>query len=342
MTRRFTTRLAGVLVLSAATIVLPGGHTPAQAEAEEKQAVETREQRRARQNAEAEARREADRLAAQRLAAITLPDNPTREQCKAYITAIREHVGKRRSFSYRDAEVAKLQAVPQKHVDLLVREMAGAGKLHFYAMIALRGADLDAHQQEVIDQLEQHPKNIRYILQHGWFEKARPVIRKRLEAVDLSDDQAIEASWFHAFVEVAEPRHFKTLHGLAMKTRKMEEAVELLRTLPGYDADRTIRAMWESLDPDAKDNFTRRNRRELAVYAAEAGQVEALGALIQRLQKGPDFGVRLDEVVKPRLHTTRFIDFRGTDAEIKRWYDANKDKLEFDRLRQKFVLPDTD
>ena len=36
----------------------------------------------------------------------------------------------------------------------------------------------------------------------------------------------------------------------------------------------------------------------------------------------------------------KYIDYRGSNTEVKAWFKKNKDKLVFDELTKRFVVPD--
>lgn len=308
----------------------------AEAKAGDETALTEAEKKAAAQKAAEEKKKQQELNEKQRLAKIVLPDNPTREQCEAYIAKLRKHTEGRNSFSSGDDEVDKLKAIPAEHVDLILNEMTGNSGLRFYSRYAIKDIDVEEHKDKIVARLDQQPNNILFIVHYGWFQAAEPAILSRLENADPTTE--IEPAWFQAFVEVAEPKHHKKLHEIAVNAKQIDDFVPLLETLPDYDLNHTVNAAWNTIDKHSRDYYARRKRETLAPYAARFGEVEALGILIEQLQNAPDYNMRLDRVNQERLNIARLIDFRGSDKEIEAWYEQNKDKLVFDNFRKKFVV----
>lgn len=270
---------------------------------------------------------------------IVLPQEPTREQCAAYIETLRDHLrGRGRvGWSNMDPEVEKLKAVPEKHRDLLFDEVLNETTLRNYAFFALKDTDARAFRDRVIASLPDKPQYITIVTAYGWYEQARPFILKRLASAQGS----VMPIWFQAFVEVAKPEHYAKLHELT--TRSLNEApqfLSLLATLPDYDMANTTNACWRLTADGVRKSNSDFSRRQLAPLVASYGNVEALGVLVDRLHRAPNTMMQTRDLDDQRLNVIRLIDFRGSDRDIKEWFDANRDKLVFDNLTKRFVVPE--
>jgi len=291
--------------------------------------------------------REQDPAYQKKLDQIKLPDNPTREQCEDYVKALEKVVEDKRSFSSNDPEVAMLKALPPEHFDLVFEQAYGHDSLSFYAGYAINQIDPDTIRDPMIDRLKDSPNNIVIIVTHGWVQDAKPVILNQLEKVD-SD---VQPAWFQAFVEIAEPEHYPTLHKLATRSPHAATFISLLKTLPGYDVNKTIEACWDNRNNQHQINgpfFMQNTNADLAVQAAEIGNLDALEQLIDRL-KGNESGRHHhfggfgghggpNQVVQDRHNVTRFIPFRGTNKQIKKWFEKHRDELTFDHFEKRFVI----
>lgn len=267
---------------------------------------------------------------------IKLPENPTRAQCTAYVEALRKHVEGRNSFSSGDKEVKKLQALPPEHVDLVLGEMVGSTPLRFYAKYAMRQTDPETYRDVAVQKLADRPNFIMLIVRYGWFEKAKPAILARLEQGNHTDTPA---TWFQAYTEVAEPKHYNTLHEIAIQSTEPENLIPLLQTLPDYDLNHTISACWQKTKKETSSYTRSRRQRAIAEYAVSIGEIDALGALIDTLQNDHSYHrSQIDQVDKERAQVIRHIAFRGSNKEIKEWFDSNRDKLVFDTFQERFVL----
>ena len=79
-----------------------------------------------------------------------------------------------------------------------------------------------------------------------------------------------------------------------------------------------------------------------ALMAAEIGNLEAVKALVEAI---PDSNSKVLQYTYSapayRLRALRFIRFRGSNDEIKAWFEEHSDKLVFDHFTKQFVLSQT-
>lgn len=264
---------------------------------------------------------------------ITLPENPTRKQCEAYMAELREASKTRRGSTCSDPIVGKLKALPPEHYDLLMNEMSNSSSLlGYFANCALRGADLEAHREQFTASLDNNPNKIEVIIMNGWAADVPDVIT---EYVTNNKDK-VTPSWFQAAVEVAGPEQYPLLHDVTINSRYANRFIEMLRVLPEYDLSHTINVCWQragkSEIPVSQSAFIN--------LAVELGNIEALGMLISQISTSSSYLYSSSSYNTPRMSVLRYIDFRGSNAEIKAWFEKNEEKLVFDHLAKRFVLPE--
>jgi hypothetical protein len=132
---------------------------------------------------------------------------------------------------------------------------------------------------------------------------------------------------------------------------------EVVRALRDLDIRQIVAEAWRQAREEEKDKWL------FAPIAVSHGVAGALEFLIDHLddQAGfhmalmdPEiFGGRphrplefarrggffeLRESLEPRKVVLRYIEFRGTNAQIKQWFQEHKDRLLFDAQRQLFVV----
>ena len=124
----------------------------------------------------------------------------------------------------------------------------------------------------------------------------------------------------------------------------------MLETMPGYDILDTIQACIAATEKDIAEgentrDYLSQHHREverLYVIAARSGDVDSLGKLIVVLNDpiayDRFFYYSDNEMDIHRDYVTQFINFKGSNKEIAKWFKANRDKLVFDGLRKRFVL----
>jgi Skp family chaperone for outer membrane proteins len=263
---------------------------------------------------------------------IKLPENPTRQQAVAYVEALRKACEGRRSFSSSDPATLKLKELPPKFADLLITEMQNRTSLRYYANYAMREIEPENIRQHVIDTLSEKPNNIGMVVMHGWVEDVRDHVIAHIESADGN----ITPAWFQAAVELDEPSLYPKLHELTIQSRNAAQFINMLGMLSDYDLAHTVDVCWRR----AKEGKLSVSTSVLAQKAAEYGNVEALGTVITQMRTSTSYFSHSSSFNARRTNVLRFIDFRGSNDEIRNWYEQNKDELVFDKARGRFVLPE--
>jgi len=285
-----------------------------------------------------EARQYDARAVDQQVAETVLPDNPTAEDCQAYITALRALAATRRSHGTNDPLIQKLREVPVQQMYLLMDEIRQESSLRIYADHAMRGIDADELQEWFVSTLRENPQNIGIIVMHGWVELVRPVVIDYIMAAEGD----VPAAWFQAAIELNEPRLYASLHQITINSYQAPLYITMLKTLPDYDVVRTVHHTWtryaagQSPVPAASEG-------SLALIAAQHGEVDALGILINQLN-APGMFINYttgDSMYNGfRASVLALFEFRGTNAQIHAWYEQNHESLVFDYVHQCFVMPE--
>lgn len=289
-------------------------------------------------------------------AAIVLPENPSRQQTKAYIAdLVKLNIRlKDRGIGYARllesmATYQKFDAVPDRHIDLLISNLKEWWiKPEIAQSIARR--DPKVIKPIVIAGLDKHPDNIIAIRYFGWYEDAKEPILRKLEKTESLHRMPNEDNWLHAFTYVAEPKHYPKIKQLFVSSFRRSQKVRLLETMPNYDILDTVRACITATEKNIAEGNPKGDYlsqvfielERLWVIAAGAGDVDALGELIDVLNnRKPDASfkyLQLGEKDLQRDNVTQFIEFKGSNKEIAEWFEANREKLVFDNFKKRFVV----
>lgn len=263
---------------------------------------------------------------------IKLPENPTRKQCEEYVAELRKACEGRRSFSSSDPATKKLKEIPSDHFDLLITEMTNRTSLRYYANYAMRDIEPEKLRERFVKTIDENPNNIGVIVMQGWCEDIRPAIIKYMQTADGS----ISPAWFQAAVELDEPKLYPKLHEVTTQSRYAGQFINMLEILPDYDLANTIDACWHR----AKEGKLSVSYTTFAAKAASYGNVEALGSLVEQLRSSSSYMSHSSSYNVRRTNVLRLIDYRGSNKDVQAWYKANKNKLVFDHLRERFVIPE--
>lgn len=279
-----------------------------------------------------EQRQQAQKKAMRALDDIELPKNPTRKQCETYVAELRKACEGRRSFSISDPATIKLKELPPEHFDLLITEMNNRTSLRYYANYAMREIEPEKLRERFVKSIGENPNNIGIIVMHGWVEDIRPTIIEHINGADGS----ISPAWFQAAVELDEPSVYPKLHEITTQSRYASQFINMLEMLPDYDLGHTIDICWRR----AREGKLSISYSTFANKAAEYGNVDALGSLIDNLRSSSSYLTHSSSYNMRRTQVLRFIDYRGSNQDIQQWFKANKDKLVFDQLRKRFMVPE--
>lgn len=295
----------------------------------EKQLQQTREQfeKKAQDN-----RAQQEKKAKVKVENIKLPENPNRKQCEEYIGKLREAAKDKRSYSSSDPLVKKLREIPVEHLDLLITEMTERTKLRYFANYAMREIEPETLRERFVKGLEENPNSIGVIVMQGWCEDVRPAIIKYMKTADTG----VSLAWFQAAVELDEPELYPKLHEITISSQHASQFINMLKGLPDYDLGHTINVCWKK----SKEGKLSLSSSSFSLLAAEHGNVDALGTLVSQLRYSSSYMISSSSYNSRRTNLLRFIDYRGSNTEIQKWYADNKDKLIFDHLRKRFVLPE--
>lgn len=289
----------------------------------------------ARNKFQQEANQQRDKVKKEALKApddIKLPKNPTRQQCEEYVNELRKACEGRRSFSSSDPATKKLKELPADHFDLLINEMTNRTSLRYYANYAMRDIEPEKLRERFVKTLDDNPNNIGVIVMQGWCEDVRPSIIKYMQSADGS----ISPAWFQAAVELDEPSLYPKLHEVTTQSRYASQFINMLEMLPDYDLAHTIDVCWTR----SKQGKLSVSYTTFASKAAGYGNVDALGSLVDQLRSSTSYMSHSSSYNVRRTNVLRLIDYRGSNKDIQQWYKTNKDKLVFDQLRKRFVLPE--
>lgn len=278
-----------------------------------------------------------------KLSEFKLNDQPTREECKAHLKRLRELIPFVASTSTFSPISDVLRQIPVEHADLLIDEMIAGTTLSRWVGYALQDMDLDALRKTFVGKIKAGADDIaiEVIVVQGWWDDVRPEIAAFIN----NPESAVTIPWFVAATELRDPGLYPRLHEIAVRVAGAEdesiramasEYIGALAVIEEYDILKTVNACWKRFEAREMDKQALADKRFTRVTAG-LGSVGALGCLVDVLSTetwsrfAPDF----DGKPRPIL---KIIDFHGSNAEIKAWYEKNKKDLIFDYTRNKYVV----
>ena len=265
---------------------------------------------------------------ARRLAAIVLHDPADPDAAWSYVTDIaRATVGQRR-VSAADPQVGMLEALAEEQMPVLIGAV-GLPEIRFYALRAIRRSATEEHKATIIAALPGQPRLIGIVRRQGWGADARDALVLGLErGVDY-----MPRTWVQAVVELQDPVTYDALAMHLVRSRGARTYYMMMRDLPGIDLDAAVCAAWERVR--AAPAY-RRELLEVSEFAVAHGHAPALELLINTLPVGEDEAT--SQAAMTRQTVLGHIEYGGSNAEVRSWYEAHRDRLRFCRQSRCFYV----
>jgi hypothetical protein len=263
-----------------------------------------------------------------RLAEIKLPDLADKDQVKKYILDILEASKGQNSWSDRDPQVAMLTELGSENVPALIEALSLTGDMASYHVKNAINTLADENSKPlVLAALSIHHDLVEAVVQRGWEQEAKSTLLAELE----SPGQHLPTEWITAIVNLNDPATFPLLRDYFINGPNRYWTYKEIKDLPIEDMPGAMAEAWErsKFDDDC-------NRQYMAVAALSFGHVDALGALIDILTSGEPDNRWMSREIRPAV--LQVIDFRGTNAELAKWFAEHRDHLRFDAETKKFVV----
>lgn len=258
------------------------------------------------------------------LSKIALPENPTKEQVRAYVIDIATASIGQNSYSDSDPQVALLARVGEDNLDVLIEAADGNGMSDYHIMRAINRLATERSKDLVLKNLAMHKEMAGVVLRRGWAADARQTLLDGLQG------EYVPCEWITALASLRDTNTYPAMLEFLEKGQNRSQTYDSIQHLPGIDLAPSVAAAWE------RARFGHRwEANGMAMIALRYGHTSALEALLRSLQ--------LPSTQENSYETTRILDAlwehtetTGSPDELKAWYEANKTNLVFDAATKKF------
>ena len=265
---------------------------------------------------------------------LKLPPDPTEDQAREYVLAIKARVMGKTAWGTLDPEPQMLAQVGPRHVKVLLDALEDGipGCFNGYAIEALKRIAADEHRDLVIARLAQFPDLVKIVFEKGWARDARKVLVGQLTA-----DSRLPVEWIQAVVSLNDPKTWSALVShlryTAMPYQVYKEICKI-SGLPRAELNSVVAEIWERAK--GKPEIEWYMVDGVARIAAGHGHVDALAWIVGKLDAAAGSNVDVHESL--RGYVLSLIPFRGPDDEIEKWFEENRSKLSFDPEKRKYIL----
>jgi len=255
---------------------------------------------------------------------IKLPENPTKDQVKEYISKIAAASRNQNTFSSDDQQVNMLIGVGPENLDLLIQAARRQGPASYYIVPAIVRLAREEDKKRILEALPYTHDLVEVVLNRGWEEDAREILLAELRG----GPQYLPPQWIQALANLRDPNTYQDLKNFLINGGNRYSTYEAIKDLPGIDLTQAVAGAWKAAKGEG-----RWEAPYMAPAALEYGQKDALEFVINSLGRSDrDAGY----VQEARQLIMQYTDARGSNEEIRKWFAANKDKLVFDPAARKY------
>ena len=258
------------------------------------------------------------------LAEIRLPDDPTPDQVRQYVAAIREATRDQRRWSTSDPQVEMLTRLGPDNFPIILESARRDTRQSFHLREALNRLARPEHKELILEALPEMEGLVYIVLDNEWFEDARDILIERIRA----RPRYLSWQWAKSVVSLKDPETYDDLIEFFVFSAGPARFYPLLKELPELELDDAVDRAWRraKLGPSQM-------MMDLVPAAIEHGHPDALELAVRDLDETA--GARVSNA---RDLVLKFTEIRGSNEEIRKWYEENKNRLVFEPERRLFVV----
>jgi len=264
----------------------------------------------------------------QKLAEIKLPDLADRDQVKKYILSVMEASLGQSTWSSQDPQVMMLMKVGSKNVPTLIDALSLADNMSGYHVKQVINRLADEKSKDLIlATLPIYHDLVEVVIQHGWEKDVKQTLIDEIE----SPGGRLPTEWITAIANLNDPETYPLLRNYFINGPNRYWTYKEIKNLPIENMQGAVAEAWERSRFDDSCN-----RQYMAIAALPYGHMDALSALIDILTSGESGDQWMSNEIRPAIF--QVIDFRGSNAELAKWFSTHRDHLRFDTESKKYVI----
>jgi len=272
------------------------------------------------------------------LGKIVLPENPTKDQVREYVQEIENASRRQNTTGDQDPQIAMLKLVGPDNLDVLLDVLQERNRFGFvgyvYVMPAIKALIRDEDKEMILTRLPQQHELVKFVLGKNWTQDARNVLLEALRA----QEQDLPDEWIQAVASFKDPATYDLLKWYMTHGDNPWQTYQDIKTLPGIELSQTVAEGWDRVKGEGEPWQVQR----MAGIALEYGHRDALDKQFELLgHADPEmtFGMGFaPNNLQPLYLILTYTDAQGTQDELRKWYQENKDRLVFDKAAKKFVV----
>ncbi|MEE9368520.1 MAG: hypothetical protein V3V05_06605 [Pontiella sp.] len=261
----------------------------------------------------------------ERLAAIELPEQPSRADVKAYIQKIQTISATQSNRGSKDPQIGMLTDLGPEYLDLLI----GACDEHdYYLKQAIQKLATEEHKELILTNLRNLPSLSKSVIKFDWQEDARETLLNGLKR-----ETSLPSEWLLAVASFQAPETYPLLTNFLIRGGNRDDTYEAIKNLPGISLNEAVSKAWKHAKYDNEWE-----RRAIIPIALQFGHIDALDAATLELT---DAGASSYSKTRFRKSINIHAGVSGSDIDLRTWFLANKPWLRFDHETKRFISSNT-
>lgn len=254
---------------------------------------------------------------------LRLPSGADRDAVRMYLRRVAEAACA--SDDPADSEWLNVYLAPVGHnyLDLLLLNRADP----YIGRACLRCIERMATEEDkslILGSLEMDFDLASVVRSHHWTQEAKPILVKRL----TEHPDYLPAEWLEAVVDLRDPATYEDLKWYFAYGSDPGITYEAVKRIPGL-------VLPPALIQKAWLRSGNMWRTRMVVVLLDYGMVEGLEFVVDFLSKP---WIPEDFRLSPRDLMLTYTDQRGSDEELRAWFRANKQRLQFNARTRKFSV----
>jgi hypothetical protein len=261
------------------------------------------------------------------LGRILFPDNPTKENLKAYVQAILEASKHQKSASTKDPQLEMLKKLGSENTDILINLLDDYKWVsQAYLLFAIEDLATETHKDLILGAIANNKNLIDTVYKFGWQNNIKDLIIS-----DLSKNKYLKIEWLQAAASFNDPKANEGLVQHFMNSEYPMNAYRVISRIPEIKlTDEQVAKAWKNALTEDVFNAT-----GIASLAADHGQVDALGFLIKNLNHANVSSFQKEKI----LHTiSKTTGMSGSIESLQQWYEQAKSRLVFDPATRRYQI----
>jgi hypothetical protein len=257
---------------------------------------------------------------------IKFPQNPTKENLKAYVFTILEVSKNQNNFSPDDFQVEMFKKLGGEDLDVLINLLDYTPNSRSYLMHAIKAMATEQHKELILKEVAQQEELLSIINKYGWQSGIKDLIIDKLERGKFA-----RVGWAHAAAHLKDPEINPSLVKYFERADSPADVYHVISHVPEIQlSEEQIVNAWERVRFGGLTEAT-----DMARIAINYGRIDALDLLIQNLDS-------------PNLHHTdkkkmlesvyKSTGMSGSAEGLKQWYGQSKGRLIFDSVTRRFQV----